>query len=144
MSTETNKPSTSFWVVSVVALIWNLLGVMAYMASVMMSPEALQALPENERALIESTPAWATSAFAVAVWGGTLGCILLLLRKKLATPILIASFAGIVVQMVHSLFIANSIEVYGPGGMIMPIMVLIIGAYLIWYSRMATGRGWLS
>lgn len=144
MSTETNKPTTAFWIVSVVALIWNLMGVMAYMANVMITPEALQALPENERALIESTPTWATSAFAIAVWGGVLGCILLLLRKKLATTVLIISFAGIVVQMVHSLFLANSIEVYGPGGMIMPVMVILIGAYLIWYSRSATSRGWLS
>jgi hypothetical protein len=68
-------------------------------------------LPEVERALYESVPAWATGAFAVAVWGGALGCLLLLLKKKLATPVLILSFIGIVVQMIHSFFIANSIEV---------------------------------
>lgn len=144
MTTEANKPATSFWILGIVALIWNLLGVMAYLGTVMMSPEDLQALPENQRALMESTPTWATAAFAIAVWGGVLGCVLLLLRKKLATTVFLISFAGIVVQMIHSFFMANSIEVYGPGGMIMPIMVLGIGAYLIWFSRGATARGWLS
>ena len=140
---STNKPATWFWIVSAIALLWNLMGVMAYIAQVTMSPEALQALPENERALYESAPAWAIGAFAIAVWGGALGSVLLLLRRKLATSVLIVSFIGIIVQMVHSFGIANSIEVYGPGGMIMPIMVLVIGAGLIWFSRKASTNGWL-
>lgn len=143
MSTTT-KPATSFWIISIVALVWNLLGVMAYIMHVTMTPETLQALPEQERALYTDTPVWATTAFAIAVWGSTLGCVLLLLRKKLATPVLIVAFAGIVVQMIHSFFISNSIEVYGPGGLIMPAMIIIIGAYLIWYSRNATAKGWLN
>lgn len=143
MEATTNKPATWFWVISAMALVWNLLGVMAYIEQVTMSAEALQAMPENERALYESAPAWATSAFAVAVWAGALGSVLLLIRKKWAIPVLIVSFVGIVVQMVHSFGIANSIEVYGPGGMVMPVMVLIIGAALIWFSRKANEKGWM-
>jgi hypothetical protein len=141
--TENNKPATWFWVISAIALIWNLMGVIAYLAQVTMSPEALQALPENERALLASTPAWSTGAFAIAVWGGALGSILLLLRRKLATSILILSFGGVIVQMVHAFFMSKSIEVYGPGGMVMPIMVLVIGIFLIWLSRKATANGWM-
>ncbi len=141
MST-TNKPATWFWVVNAIALVWNLMGVMAYLAQVMMSPEALQALPENERHLIESVPAWSISAFAIAVWGSTLGSILLLLRKKWATPVFIVAFVGIVVQMYYNVFLSKSIEVYGPGGMAMPIMVFAIGVFLIWFSRKSTANGW--
>lgn len=142
--TTTNKPASWFWVVSVIALIWNAIGAMAYISQVTMSPEALQALPENERALMESLPTWATAAFAIGVWGGVLGCLLLLLRKKLATLVLMISFAGVLVQMVHSLFISNSIAVYGPGGMVMPLMVLIIGVLLIVFARKSANNGWLS
>lgn len=142
--TSSSKPATWFWVVSIVALIWNLLGVGAYLAQVSMSPETIQALPEDQRAIIESTPSWATGAFAIAVWGGALGSILLLLRKSLATWVLLISFVGIVVQMMHAFFMTNSIEVYGPGGMIMPIMVLAIGAYLIWFARESTAKSLLS
>jgi hypothetical protein len=142
--TTTTKPATWFWVVSGIALVWNLMGVMAYIMQVTMSPEALQALPENERALLESVPTWATSAFAIAVWGSTLGCILLLMRKKLATPILIFSLAGILVQMYYNLFMSKSMEVYGPGGLAMPIMVLVFGVFLIWFSRKSAANGWIS
>lgn len=143
MST-TNKPPTWFWIVGGISMIWNLLGVMAYIMQVTMSPEALQALPENERSLIESVPVWATSAFAIAVWGSTVGCILLLMRKKLATPVLIVSFVGILVQMFYNVVISKSIEVYGPGGLAMPILVFTIGIFLIWFSRKSTANGWIS
>lgn len=137
------KPPTSFWVISIFALIWNLMGVMAYISQVTMSADTLQSLPENERALLESIPAWATAAFAIAVWVSLFACLMLLARKKIATLLFMIGFTGIVVQMVHSFFIANSIEVYGPGGLVMPVMVLFFGAALIWYSRKAEANGWI-
>lgn len=147
MSEETNTTSSKpkwFLGIAIFAIIWNLLGVIAYIAQMMMTPEMLEALPEAERAIIENTPSWATSAFAIAVWGGTLGSILLLLKKKIAVYIFALSFVGVLVQMYHSIFIANSIEVYGPGGLVMPIMVLLIGGGLIWYSNDLTKKGWLN
>lgn len=142
--TSTTKPATWFWVVSALALVWNLMGVMAYITQVTMSPEALQALPENERTLMESVPMWVTSVFAIAVWGSTLGSILLLMRKKIATPVFILSFVGIIVQMYYNLFMSKSMEVYGPGGLAMPIMVLVVGIFLIWFSRKSTANGWIN
>jgi hypothetical protein len=38
-------------------------------------------MPETHRAIIDTRPAWATGEFAVAVFGGALGCLLLLLKK---------------------------------------------------------------
>ena len=134
MAEELNNPPRSFYFISGFALLWNLLGVGAYVSQMTMSPEVLNALPEAERMLYENVPVWATSAFAIAVNAGAMGCLLLLMRKAFATPVLIASLAGVVVQLIHSLFMSNSIEVYGPGGAIMPITVMLIGAYLVWYS----------
>ena len=141
---STIKPATWFWIVSALALVWNLMGVMAYLVQVTMSPEAMAALPENQRLLYQSTPSWATGAFAIAVWGGTLGCILLLLRKKLASLLLIVSLLGVLVQLYHSFFISNSFAVFGPGGMIMPGMVVVFGIFLIWFSRKAASNQWLN
>lgn len=136
-------PKSFYWSAGV-ALVWNLLGVGAYLSQVTMSPDALNALPEAERALYANVPAWATAAFAIAVFGGAVGCLLLLLKKALATPVLIVSLLGVIVQMYHAFFVANSIEVYGPGGMIMPTIVVIIAIFLVWYSMRAKKRGWIS
>ena len=145
MVEETNKQSPKwFMVVSAVLLVWNLLGVMAYIAQVTMGPEALAAMPDEQRQLIENTPAWATAAFAVAVNFGALGCLLLLLKRNLAGLFLQMSLAGVVVQMFHSFFMSKSFEVYGPGGLVMPVMVIVIAIYLVTLAAKAKAHRWTS
>ena len=58
------------------------MGVMNYFGQ--MNAEMVAAMPEAKREIIESRPAWATGAFAVAVFGGEIGSVLLLLRKSAA------------------------------------------------------------
>ena len=141
--TTQNAPKW-FTVVAVLALVWNLLGVMAYIMQVTMGPEALAALPPEQRQIMENTPAWAIAAFAVAVNGGALGCVLLLLKKNLAGIFLSLSLAGVLVQMFHSFFMSNAFEVYGPGGLVMPVMVLVIAIYLVSLATKARTNRWTS
>jgi len=145
MSGELNSKAPKwFMIVAAVLLVWNLLGVMAYIMQVMMSPETLAALPEEQRQLYEDTPAWATAAFAVAVNFGALGCVLLLLRKNLAGLFLQLSLAGVLVQMFHSFFMSKSFEVFGPGGLVMPVMVIVIAIYLVVLAANANTKRWTS
>ena len=144
MSDSSNKPEISFWIIGIIALIWNILGVVAYLMQAYMTEEELLALPLEEQALYSDIPAWVTAAFALAVFGGLLGCLLLLLRKKLATFVFIISLIGIIVQMTYNVFMSKAAEVYGPGNMIMPLMVIVIGTFLIWYSKRMHVQGVLS
>ena len=145
MVEETNKKTPKwFMVVAAILLVWNLLGVMAYIVQVMMSPETLAALPDEQRQLYENTPAWATAAFAVAVNFGALGCVLLLLKRNLAGLFLQLSLAGVLVQMFHSFFMTKSFEVFGPGGLVMPVMVIIIAIYLVTLAAKAKAHRWTS
>ncbi len=133
-----------FKLVAGLAVAWNLLGVVAYIAQTMMTPEAFAAMSPAEQDLYTSTPAWATGAFAIAVFGGAAGSLLLFLRKALAESILVLSLAGVVVQMFHSFFMSNAFEVYGPGGAIMPVLVLLIAIALVWLARSAKTKGWIT
>lgn len=144
MTTIKEKAPVWFWIVSGLALLWNLAGVGAYLQHAYMSIEDLEKLSQAERLLYESQPSWVTAAFAIAVWGGTLGCIALLLRKKWAKPILLISLIGVLTQMGHSFFMTNSFEVYGPGAMIMPIMVIIIAIALVFFARKSFDRKWIA
>lgn len=98
----------------------------------------------HEQALHHDIPAWATAAFVISVFGGILGCLALLIRKKWATPLFIISFIGILVHLYYNLFASGAIEVYGLGGMIVPVMVLVIAVFFIWYSKKSTANGWIS
>lgn len=144
MTESKNKPTTSFWIIGIVALIWNLMGVYEYLTIAYMTAEELFDLPPEEQVLYENIPAWVTAAFALAVFGGSLGCILLLLRKKLATLVFIISFVSILAQMTYNLLMSKAMEVYGPVGFIMPVMVIAVGAFLVWYSRKTQAQGILS
>jgi hypothetical protein len=46
--------------------------------------------------------------------------------------------------MFHAFFLTDSMAVNGPGSAAMPLLVIIIAAGLVWYSRLATARGWLN
>jgi len=131
----------SFRIVGAVALIWNVMGVINFI--VQMNPDALASYPESHRAIIEGRPAWATGGFAIAVFGGALGCLLLLLRKSAAHYLLIASLLGVIVTMIHTFGIASSKIGFSLFEILMMILMpLVVAAFLIWYSKYARRKGW--
>ncbi|WP_209400260.1 hypothetical protein [Pseudozobellia sp. WGM2] len=137
MTTTLKKPPTWFWVISVIALLWNIIGVMAYLADAYMSVETLAELSQEQRMLYESRPAWATGAFALAVWGGLIGSIGLLLRKKWAYILFIISLIAVLAQNVYQFFLSNTFDVLGTAAMAFPILIIIIGILLILFSNWA-------
>ena len=130
----------SFWVVGAIALIWNVMGVINFF--VQMNPDVLDAYRESERAIIEGRPAWATGAFAIAVFGGALGCVLLLMRKRAAFYVFIASLLGVIVTMTHTLGVGIDFGLGEILGII--LMPLVVAAFLIWYAKQAESKGWIS
>lgn len=127
----------SFWVIGAVALIWNALGSMNYIMQ--MNPDTLIDYPEAARMLVEGRPAWATGAFAIAVFGGALGCLLLLLRKSAAYYVFIASLIGVIVTNIHTPGVTGSTEIW-----VGSLMSLVVATFLIWYSKMTERKGWIS
>lgn len=140
---EKIKAPTWFTVVAIIMVIWNLMGVSAFIMDAMMTEEAIAALPEAERNLYGKFPLWTKAAYFIAVFGGTLGAIGLVAKKRWSKPVLIVSLIGVVVQMFHSLFIAGSMEVYGPGALAMPIMVIAFSVFLVWMAHHGIKKGWL-
>ena len=139
------KPPAWFWIVSVVALLWNLMGAMAYLAQAFITDEGKAMLPSDQLELLENTPAWATAAFAIAVWAGVLGSIGLLVRKKWARPVLLLSLFGILVQMAYAFFMTNAAEVYGAiQGVVMPLLLIGIGIGLVLFAKSSQNKGWIS
>lgn len=127
--------------VAVVALLWNLMGCAAYLRDVMLTPEDVAKLSAAEQALYASRPAWSVAATAVAVWGGALGSLGLILRKRWATSLLIVSLAALVVQDA-SFFLMSGAEVV-PAALVIQGMVLVIAIGLVLLARKAAANGWL-
>jgi hypothetical protein len=144
MSENSNKPKTLFWIIGVIAVIWNLMGVAAYLSQAYMT-DAYQDLYNAEQLeIITGAPSWAVGAFAIAVFGGTLGSILMLFRKRLANILLSISFVGIVVQLIYNFFMANSLQVFGAAAAIQPVLTLVFGLFLVIYTKNKIKEGILS
>jgi hypothetical protein len=146
MNDVTNDQATgrvhwSFWVIGVIALLWNIGGVANFIVQ-LMNADMLDSYRESERAIIEGRPMWATVAFAVAVFGGAFGCLLLLLRKSAAFYVFVASLLGVIVTMIHSLGLGIDFGLAEIIGII--LMPLVLAVFLIWYSKYADRKGWVS
>ena len=131
----------SFFLIAGVGLVWNLLGIANFVFQ--LSPDNVAAMPESHQAIIAGRPGWAHAAFAVAVFGGAVGCMRLLLRRGLAFAVLALSLAGIIVQMLP--YVGMVGEQITDSGEIFMIFVLTpaIGVLLMWYARFAGGKNWL-
>lgn len=144
MNDQTTKLPNSFWVTSVLALIWNALGVMNFVGQTFMSAETLAAMPEEQQALFESVPAWITVVFGIAVITGTLGSIALLLKKAWAVPLFLISLITILIQMLHGLFLTDMTKVMGTPAIVTTFMVIIIAIFLYWYAKKCEKRAWIT
>ena len=143
MTEETKiKIHRSFWLIAILALLWNSLGA-ANMVWQLMG-NALENMPESHQAIIEGRPFWATAGFAVSVVGGALGAVLLLMKKRLAVHVFMAGLVGTVITMIHTVLIGSTKVTFSLGEVfVMIILPLIVSAILVWYAKQVAAKSWL-
>ncbi len=129
-----------FWVAAGLALLFEAFGCVMYVAQVSADRATL---PLDQRAMWDATPTWMTAAYAIAVWLGLIGAALLLLRRKLAVPVLLVSLIAVLVQF-SGLFLVPQLRQTVPGTALAGPIVIVVGCYLIFHlARLAGRRGWL-
>jgi len=131
-----------FWVVAIIALAWNAMGVAAYLMQVTISNEAIAALPAEQQALYAAQPAWVTAAFAIAVFAGMAGRVALVLRKRVATTMFVVSLLAAVGQMFYAFAMSNMLDVMGADSAVMPVAIIVIAGALVWFALRARDEGW--
>jgi uncharacterized membrane protein len=125
-----------FWLVSGIALIWNLMGVGAYLKDTRLSDaDIIATYGEVVGQAALAQPAWVTAAYALAVFGGALGCLMLLLRKRIAIWPLIISLLAVIAQQGY-LWIASGVMAHIPtSSMIMYISIPLVAIFLVWFAK---------
>lgn len=89
-------------------------------------------------------PAWVEAFWALAVWGGVLGCILLLMRKRLAVPVLLVSLASMVVTAIYNFGFSEGMEIMGASGAMFTAAIFLVALGLWLYARAMKARGVLA
>jgi len=140
---STTKPPIWFWIVSAIALLWNAMGVNAYIQQAYHTETHRSQYNAEQLEMIANQPSWYTTVFALAVFGGLLGCFALLFRKKWAKPLFFISLIGVIGQMYYNLIVIKAHEMFGSFETIMTIMIPLIAILLLFLSRKGSIKGWL-
>ncbi len=124
------------WVIAVVALLWNVMGAFDYYMSQTRNEAYMAMFTPEQLEFFYSFPAWSVALWAIAVWGGVLGCILLLLRNKLAVCVFLISLICMVINTIYIYGFTNGIEVMGdPFSIAFSAAIFIVALFLYLYSK---------
>lgn len=134
-----------FWIAAGLGLAWNLFGAVQFLGSLSATPESLTAsgLTAEQAAVMLGYPSWMTIAFAAGVFGGTLGCVLLLLKKRLALPVFAVSLIGYVILYIGDIT-EGVFAALGASQVVILSAVVLIAAALLWMARHFDRSGALS
>lgn len=141
MSTSSSRPPRRLRVVGVLALIWNLIGVAAFVMQLALPAEALQAMPPERRAIYEATPAWLYLFYALATFGGALGAAALLLRRRWAAPVFAIALAALLLQIVAGYATTPAWAIGGLASLGFPVLLVGVAAALLVFARRMAARG---
>jgi hypothetical protein len=100
-------------------------------------------LPLDQRVMVESRPSWMVIAYAVAVWSGLAGAILLVLKRKLAQPLLLVSLAAAALTFLPYAAVPAIRDNITTNDIAVAIVVLAITWTIFWFARHSAHRGWL-
>ena len=135
MTTKSKKPSILFWIISLIGLIWNSMGVDGYLNQTYKTDRFKTMYTEEQLEIIFNLPAWVTAAFAIAVFSSVIACVLLLMRKKIAKTFFLVGLLAVIVQSFYNIFMNPGRELYGSMEYSMLIIIPLFSIFLLWYTK---------
>lgn len=135
------KAPWHLWAIGIVGLLWNAIGAVDYTMTQTHNEAYLKAVPPAQLEFVYSAPARAVAVWAIGVWGGVVGMLLLLFRRRAAVPVLLASLLGAALIFVHNFMLSNGMEVMGSSGAGFAGMIVVIALGLYWYARLMRRKG---
>lgn len=129
-----------FMVAAVASLLFMILGCASYLMHVFADPSAM---PLDQRAAYAAEPAWVTGVYAIAVWVGLAGAILLVMRRKLAEPSLLVSLLATLLWLAGLVLVRDLRENMSANDLLVAIVVTALTWTVYWFARHSRLRGWL-
>lgn len=129
------------WVVAVLALLWNLMGVFDYLATQLEVDFYMSQFSEDQLAYFYGFPKWAVAGWALGVWGAFAGSIGLLLRRKWSVWAFAVSLAGMVISSIYTVILTDGVTMMGAGGVAFTVVIWIVAIFLLWYSWSQSKKG---
>lgn len=140
---ETAKTPWHLWAVGVASLLWNSGGALDYVMTQTRVPAYLSQFTDVQRAYFTSFPAWFVAAWAIAVWAAVAGSLLILVRRRLAVPVLWISLIAMITTSAYDQFLAeySLSAVIGPAALLLSAALALVAVFVLLYAirQRATG-----
>ena len=136
---QKQKPYNYLKTILIILLVWNIIGILFFLQDVFIDPKVLT---ENQLEFRSRFPFWIKIIYAIAVFGGTIGTFGLIKRKSWSHSIVIVSMLAVIIQMYHSIFIANSLEFLGNSAEILPTIIIVLSIVLAWIAETYKRNNW--
>jgi hypothetical protein len=137
----TPQPIARWYIVAAVAsVLFMLVGCAGYLIDVTTNPATL---PVDQRAIALARPVWMTAAYAIAVWVGLAGSVLLVMRRRLAEPLLLVSLVATAVTFAPYAFIPAIRDNITTSDFAVAVIVPAVVWTIYWFARHSRRRGWL-
>lgn len=128
------KTPWHLWVIGVVGILWNSMGVMDFVMTLSKNQDYMKAFTPEQIEFFYSFPGWLVVFWAIGVFGGLVGSLLLLFRSKLAVPVFGASLIAMVTTAIHNYGFDKMYEMTGMGAAIFTAVIFVIALLLVIYS----------
>lgn len=133
------------WVVGIVALLWNAMGAFDYSMTQSRNAAYMAGFTPEQLAFFYGMPAVVNSAWAVGVWGGVAGSLLLLLRRRSAVWVFLASVVGVITTTFHNYVLADGMTVAGDTfSLLFTGAIFLVALGLFIYASAMRARGLLA
>ena len=148
-TTAEGRTPVHLWIVGILSLLWSCFGAYDYTMTRMRDTDYIaKAMPgvDPNAALswVDAMPLYAQAGWALGVWLALLGSVLLLMRSRWAVWSYGLSFIGAVLSLGWQIALAPPMP--GASGAmytVMPYVIILIAAFLLWYSWSADKKGLL-
>ena len=132
------------WLVGIIGLLWSSMGLVSFILTQMNVEAVMSRYPPQQRHYFESFPSWAVALWAIAVLGGVIGCVLLLLKKRPAFQFLLASAIATIAFNLAGLFLLGGLEVMREtDGLGLTAIPVVVSALLASYAAGMRKKGLL-
>ena len=143
MTDQLVKTPWHVWLIGVIAVLFNSIGVFDFLMSMAQGAEyqASAGMTPDQIAHYQEMPSWMMVVWAVGVFGAFLASILLLLRRKLALPIFVLSLAAFLISLLYTYVLTDGGAVMGQQMAIASAVIAGLLVFFSWYTRFMVIRG---
>jgi hypothetical protein len=138
---QVTRTPRHLWIIGIVALLWNLFGAMDYVMTQTQNEAYMGQFTPEQLEFFYGFPAWLVACWAIAVWGGLLGAVLLLMRRRLAAPVLLLSLVCMAITAIQNYAFAGGADIVGATGLFFSVVIFIVALLLVLYARAMARKG---